>query len=96
MEGSYLSRIGSSSSTRQVTSDDIFSKSSREEDDEETLKWAAFERLPTYNRLKIGMLSSSSKRGAIEVDIQNLGFQERQHLLHKLLGKEEEDNQEFL
>lgn len=37
---------------------DVFSRSGRqvEYDDEEELKWAAIERLPTYDRLRKGML----------------------------------------
>ncbi|XP_050206439.1 pleiotropic drug resistance protein 1-like [Mercurialis annua] len=96
MEGSnnVYSRAGSSSSTTwQLNSDDIFSKSSRE-DEEEALIWAALQRLPTYKRLKTGMLSSSSKRGAIEVDIQNIELQERQSLLQRLVKID--DNERFL
>ncbi|MCI33579.1 pleiotropic drug resistance protein 1-like [Trifolium medium] len=33
--------------------------SRREEDDEEALKWAAIEKLRTYNRLKKGLLATS-------------------------------------
>ena len=45
-----------SSSIRRDASD-IFSPSSFEEDDEEALKWAALDKLPTYNRLKKGLLT---------------------------------------
>ena len=73
-----------------------FSMSSRgEEDDEEALKWAALEKLPTYNRLKKGILTSS--RGeANEVDVCNLGPQERQRLIDKLVKVADVDNEEFL
>jgi len=40
----------------------VFARNSFEEDDEEALKWAALEKLPTYNRLKKGLLLSSSVR----------------------------------
>ena len=73
-----------------------FSMSSREEqDDEEALIWAALEKLPTYNRLKKGILTTS--RGeANEVDVNNLGQQERKRLVDKLVKVAEVDNEEFL
>ncbi|RVW77081.1 Pleiotropic drug resistance protein 1 [Vitis vinifera] len=40
---------------------DVFSRSSRDEDDEEALKWAALEKLPTYNRLRKGLLMGSQE-----------------------------------
>ncbi|KAJ4824979.1 hypothetical protein Tsubulata_014353 [Turnera subulata] len=75
---------------------EAFSKSSREVDDEEALKWAAIERLPTYNRLKKGLLTTS--RGGIhEIDIEkNLGFEEKRALLERLVRTAEEDNEKFL
>lgn len=38
---------------------EVFSRSSREEGDEEALKWAALEKLPTYDRLQKGKLTTS-------------------------------------
>ncbi|KAL9463298.1 hypothetical protein AB3S75_001161 [Citrus x aurantiifolia] len=72
-----------------------FSMSSREEDDEEALKWAAIEKLPTYNRLKKGLLTTSQGE-AFEVDVSNLGLQERQRLINKLVTVTEVDNEKFL
>jgi hypothetical protein len=43
-------RGGSGSMWRR--GDDVFSRSSREEDDEEALRWAALEKLPTYDRVR--------------------------------------------
>ncbi|KAJ9178920.1 hypothetical protein P3X46_010765 [Hevea brasiliensis] len=74
---------------------DSFSKSSREEDDEEALKWAALERLPTYDRLKKGILTTS-KGKANEIEVENLGFQERRTLVDRLVKVAEEDNEKFL
>ncbi|KAL9463302.1 hypothetical protein AB3S75_001165 [Citrus x aurantiifolia] len=69
--------------------------SSREEDDEEALMWAALEKLPTYNRLRKGILTTS--RGeASEIDVNNLGLQERQRLVDKLVKIAEVDNEQFL
>ncbi|PON66387.1 ABC type transporter protein [Parasponia andersonii] len=74
---------------------DVFSKSSRDEDDEEALKWAALEKLPTYSRLRKGILTTS-KGEASEVDIHNLGLKERRDLLERLVKVAEEDNERFL
>lgn len=78
-----------------------FSRSSREDDDgghddEEALKWAALERLPTYNRLKKGFLVTGSSGNAREIDVRKLGFQERKQLVDRLVGEDEEDLSRFL
>ncbi|KAF2301515.1 hypothetical protein GH714_025374 [Hevea brasiliensis] len=84
-------RRGSSSIWRSNAMD-TFSKSSREEDDEEALKWAALERLPTYDRLKKGILTTS-KGEASEIAVANLGFLERRTLVDRLVKVAEEDNE---
>lgn len=74
---------------------EIFSHSTQQEDDEVALKWAALEKLPTYDRLTRGLLVGP--RGSIsEVDIRDLGFQERKDLLERLLKVADEDNEKFL
>jgi hypothetical protein len=94
MDGSDL--YIASSSLRGNTST-FFSRSSRhEEDDEEALKWAAIEKLPTYNRLKKGLLASSHGVANEIIDIDKLGVQERQKLLNRLINAAEEDNEKFL
>ncbi|XP_057454235.1 pleiotropic drug resistance protein 1-like [Lotus japonicus] len=77
---------------------DAFSRSSRHEegDDEEALKWAALEKLPTYSRLRKGLLVTSSRGVAKEIDINDLGFQQRQKLLDRLIKVAEVDNERFL
>ena len=75
--------------------EEIFSKSSREEDDEEALKWAALERLPTYDRVRRGILEGKGGQRA-EVDVKRLGFEERKNLLDRLVKVAEEDNERFL
>ncbi|MQM00815.1 hypothetical protein Taro_033553 [Colocasia esculenta] len=83
------------SAWRTPSSSDVFGRSSREEDDEEALKWAALEKLPTYDRLRKGILTGAA--GEIqEVDIQGLGFEERKSLLEKLVKNADEDNERFL
>ncbi|XP_016174016.1 pleiotropic drug resistance protein 1-like isoform X2 [Arachis ipaensis] len=83
---------------KTTSSENVFSKTSsscEEEDDEEALKWASLEKLPTYNRLRKGLLATS--RGvANEIDITELGFQDRQKLLDRLIKVAEEDNENFL
>ncbi|KAL9995553.1 putative ABC transporter, AAA+ ATPase domain, ABC-2 type transporter, ABC-transporter [Helianthus debilis subsp. tardiflorus] len=74
---------------------DVFSKSSREEDDEEALKWASLEKLPTFDRLRKGLLFGSTGP-ANEVDIDNLGAEDRKHLLDRLVKDADEDNEKFL
>ncbi|CAK9166553.1 unnamed protein product, partial [Ilex paraguariensis] len=72
-----------------------FSRSSREEDDEEALKWASLEKLPTFKRLKKGLLHGST--GVTnEVDVENLGFEQRKALIERLIKVAEEDNEQFL
>ncbi|KAK8584759.1 hypothetical protein V6N13_138708 [Hibiscus sabdariffa] len=87
-------RVGSSSIWRN-SAVDVFSRSSREEDDEEALKWAAIEKLPTVARLRKGILIGS-QGGAEEIDVSNLGWQERRTILERLVKVAEEDNESFL
>ncbi|MCO5606348.1 hypothetical protein L7F22_060536 [Adiantum nelumboides] len=70
-----------------------------DDDDEEALKWAALEKLPTYDRLRKGILQHVSNSGAIihqEIEISKLGFAEKRQLLEKVLQAIEEDNERFL
>ncbi|KAL2332424.1 hypothetical protein Fmac_020005 [Flemingia macrophylla] len=102
MEGGDVYRAINSLRSRSSTlwrssggGDDVFSRSCREEDDEEALKWVALERLPTYNRLRKGLLTAS--HGAVnEVDVTDLSFQDRHKLLDRLVKVAEEDNEKFL
>ncbi|KAJ1691234.1 hypothetical protein LUZ63_015389 [Rhynchospora breviuscula] len=74
----------------------IFGRSVREEDDEEALKWAAIEKLPTYDRVRKGMLPPVDGGAPQEVDIDGLSMQERKDLLERLIRTAEEDNERFL
>jgi hypothetical protein len=74
---------------------DAFSKSVREEDDEEALKWASLEKLPTFDRLKKGLLFGSTGPSN-EVDVDNLGPDDRRHILDRLVKTADEDNEGFL
>ncbi|WVY95691.1 hypothetical protein V8G54_027842 [Vigna mungo] len=82
---------------------DVFDRSTRvdhHDDDEEELKWAAIERLPTFERLRKSLvkrvLEETGTFDYEEVDISNLGFQNRKKLLHAILTTVEQDNERFL
>ncbi|XXG63707.1 hypothetical protein AAC387_Pa05g1831 [Persea americana] len=83
-----------SSSIWRNTSADVFSQSYRMEDGEAALKRAALEKLPTFDRLRKGILAgvSGSQR---EVDIEDLGYEEKKILLDRLI-RVAEDNEKFL
>ncbi|KAH9674753.1 ABC transporter G family member 34 [Citrus sinensis] len=90
-----------SSSFREVwkSSSNAFSRSQRDDDDEEELRWAAIERLPTYDRLRRGMLSQLGDDGKVvrrEVNVKKLGMQDRKQLRESILKLVEEDNDKFL
>ena len=95
MEGEASFRISSSSIWRNSDAAEIFSNSFHQEDDEEALKWAAIQKLPTFARLRKGLLTSL-QGGATEIDIENLGLQERKDLLERLVRLGEEDSERFL
>ncbi|CAI9094462.1 OLC1v1030207C1 [Oldenlandia corymbosa var. corymbosa] len=73
---------------------DVFSRSSVEYDDEEALKWAAIEKLPTYLRIRRGIWTE--EQGSKEIDVENLGEVERRNLVERLVKIAEEDNEKFL
>lgn len=76
------------------------SSTEAEEDDQEALKWAALEKLPTYNRLHTAILESTgSKRTrdpTVPVDVRRLGRGERESLVEKALATNEQDNERLL
>lgn len=102
MESSEVTRVdslrkGGSSSNSNIwrnNSMDVFSTSERE-DDEEALKWAAIERLPTYLRIRRSILNNEEGKGK-EIDIKQLGLTERKVLLERLVKIAEDDNEKFL
>ena len=77
---------------------DVFQRNSTRRqvvDEEEELKWAAIERLPTYDRLKKGMLQQAMSNGRMvrnEVDVTNLGAQDKKQLMESILKVVEDDN----
>ena len=75
---------------------EVVSRSTQEEVDEESLKWAAIQRLPTERRIRRGILTEEDEE-AKEVDIKRLGLQQLKNLLERLVKNgQEEDNEKFL
>jgi hypothetical protein len=87
-----------SSSARE----NVFSRSSTQrnaEDDEESLKWAALQKLPTYSRMRTAIMKNIGADGKIsqeEIDVRHLSYEDRQQIISKLLRVTEEDNERFL
>lgn len=81
---------------------DVFERSKREDyggDDEEELKWAAIERLPTFERMRKSIVKQVLESGRFsykEVDISKLDLQEKNKLLEGILRTVDEDNEKFL
>jgi hypothetical protein len=90
--------------------DDVFSvgrdsrRTSLVDGDEEALKWAAIEKLPTYNRLRTSIIKSfveSEVQGNKlllhrEVDVRKLDMNDRKTFIDNLFKVAEEDNEKFL
>ncbi|XP_074557496.1 ABC transporter G family member 42-like [Curcuma longa] len=94
--------------------EDVFSRNSTRgrsggsrsgvDDDEEALRWAALEKLPTYDRLRTGILRSAAADPGEErrqyhhreVDVRKLGIAERQEFIERVFRVAEEDNERFL
>ncbi|KAG6409673.1 hypothetical protein SASPL_127715 [Salvia splendens] len=91
--GSASYRANSSNIWRN-TGMEVFSRSAREEDDEEALRWAALEKLPTFDRLRKGLIFGS--KGANEIEIENLGYDDKRKLVERLVTNVEDDNEKFL
>ncbi|KAL5059787.1 hypothetical protein RYX36_031391 [Vicia faba] len=95
MEGGDSFRSDSSSIWKNNDADEIFSNSFHQPDDEEALKWAAIQKLPTFARMRKGLLTSLQGE-AVEIDVKKLGLQERKDLLERLVKLDEDDNEKFL
>ncbi|KAI8024530.1 ABC transporter G family member 32 [Camellia lanceoleosa] len=65
-----------------------------DDDDEEALRWAALERLPTYSRVRKGIFTNivgDSK----EIDVKKLQVDERKVVLDRLVNSVEDDSEKF-
>ncbi|KAK6126410.1 hypothetical protein DH2020_039860 [Rehmannia glutinosa] len=111
LAGDDLARVSSSrrsfgSSSRFSFKDtwhqepDAFSRRVRADDDEEEeLRWAAIERLPTRRRMGRSLLTNVLEDGTVkatEIDVRRLGVDEKRQLMNKILSAVEEDNERFL
>ncbi|KAI5651241.1 hypothetical protein M9H77_37246 [Catharanthus roseus] len=77
--------------------------STRADEDEEALRWAALEKLPTYDRLRKTVIKSfiehevhGNKVVHKEVDVRKLDVNDRQDFIDRLFKVAEEDNAKFL
>ncbi|KAL1822524.1 hypothetical protein ACET3Z_009302 [Daucus carota] len=78
---------------------DVFSQSSRRMDDEEELRWAAIERLPTLERLTKGVMKQVLDDGKVvsrEIDVTRIEYSTRKQLMNSMLKVVEVDNEKFL
>lgn len=106
LAGEGLVRSGSSmnwraTSMKEMWNDqrDVFKRSGRQQEEEEELMWAAIERLPTFDRLRKGMLSQVMSNGRIEhgeVDVTKLEADDKNKLMDSILKVVEDDNEKFL
>ena len=83
--------------------ENVFSRSStqrNQEDDEEALKWAALQKLPTYDRMRTAIMKNIGADGITtsqeEIDVRHLSYEDRQQIISKLLRVTDEDNERFL
>ncbi|XP_002515969.2 ABC transporter G family member 29 [Ricinus communis] len=69
------------------------------DEDEEALKWAAIEKLPTYDRLRTSIMQSFEENETVlhkEVDVRKLDVNDRQRFISTVFKVAEEDNEKFL
>ncbi|TYH15189.1 hypothetical protein ES288_A05G022900v1 [Gossypium darwinii] len=79
------------------SAENVFSRSAsfREEDDEEeALRWAALERLPTYARVRRGIFRNMVGDSK-EVDVSELELTDQRLLLERLVKSAEDDPEQF-
>ncbi|XP_068652846.1 ABC transporter G family member 39-like [Aristolochia californica] len=85
-------------------SESVFSTTSastrRNSDDEEDLKWAALEKLGTYDRLTVSLLKlGDSKSGHYrhdQIDVRNVSPEARREILDRLIRIPDQDNDFFV
>ncbi|XP_028778960.1 ABC transporter G family member 29-like isoform X2 [Neltuma alba] len=86
--------------TEVVNSGQGSRRTSNSDEDEEALRWAAIEKLPTYDRLRTSILQNfveqGEPRGSKEVDVRKLNMKERQEIIDRIFKVAEEDNEKFL
>ncbi|XP_077235852.1 pleiotropic drug resistance protein 2-like [Tasmannia lanceolata] len=93
-------RSWTAGSFRDVLSNpvDEFRRSISEEEEKE-LRWAALEKLPTYDRMRKGLLRQVMENGKVvhdEIDVTKLRMREKKVLMDNIFKLVEEDNDRFL
>ncbi|KAL2550723.1 Uncharacterized protein Fot_12253 [Forsythia ovata] len=84
------------------STEDLFSAttpgSNRAEEDEEALKWAALEKLPTYNRLRKTVIKSFFENKVVhkEVDVRKLDMNDKQEFIDRIFKVTDEDNEKIM
>lgn len=75
----------------------------RPEEEEEALRWAALEKLPTYDRLRKTVLESlvetdnqGNRLVHKEIDVRKLKMTDQQEFINRVFKVVEEDNEKFL
>ncbi|KFK42381.1 hypothetical protein AALP_AA2G248800 [Arabis alpina] len=105
--GSLRRSISRSVSRASRNIEDIFSAGSRRtqsvNDDEEALKWAAIEKLPTYSRLRTTLMNAvveddvyGNQLLSKEVDVTKLDGEDRQKFIDMVFKVAEQDNERIL
>ncbi|CAH8353869.1 unnamed protein product [Eruca vesicaria subsp. sativa] len=106
--GSMRRSISRSVSRASKNLEDIFSPSSRRtksvNEDEEALKWAAIEKLPTYSRLRTSLMPALGEEEDLygnqilnkEVDVTKLDGEERAKFIDMVFKVAEQDNERIL
>ena len=61
-------------------------------DDEEALKWAAVERLPTYDRVRTSVFHDASTGSVKQVDVRELTPLETTELVNKLMAEAQDES----
>ncbi|GLJ08874.1 hypothetical protein SUGI_0097450 [Cryptomeria japonica] len=74
------------------------SQHQQQDDDEEALKWAALEKLPTYDRIRTSIFKQTEGDDEVlhQIDVRNMELGTRQQLLDRLVKAADQDNEPFL
>ncbi|QCE02316.1 ATP-binding cassette [Vigna unguiculata] len=111
MDGNFTRSISRSISRSSWKMEEVFAsgrysrRTSQVDEDEEALKWAAIEKLPTYDRLRTSIIQTFAEGGEQqpgnqilhkEVDVRKLDMNDRQQIIDKIFKVAEEDNEKFL
>ncbi|XP_057431805.1 ABC transporter G family member 36-like [Lotus japonicus] len=115
MDGNLSRSISRSLSRSSWRMEEVFAsgrysrRSSNVDEDEEALKWAAIEKLPTYDRLRTSIIQTIAEGGDLpqgggggnrmqhkEVDVTKLDMNDRQQIIDQIFKVAEEDNEKFL